>query len=641
MSDRRLRVFLLVFQSLGLFALLNFYIGLRIRPELFYHQQPQVFLFDSRFFHDLVGRPGGVVDYLAALLSPLLVWDWLGALVLAILVTLICLATRGLIVAVAEDGGEFFYLVPAVLILMMLGQYSHPVGRCVGLGIALLGANVYFRLGGFHVVIRSAAFLVASVAIHYSAAGMYLIFACLCGVYELGVKRRYGVGALFMVCAVLIPLAATAWPFHLILGDAFRGLLFPREQHWQAIPTSTTKNTLIWTASLAYPLVVVIAFARLRKPSAESVRDEETSSGRMTTSTGARALSRLKKRPRLVVPLVFLLLLLLADLTGFDESKRCLLEVEANSEQQRWDQVLAWAEKLPLTDTRARDPRILYCINRALYFKGTLLDRMFAYPQTLDTPSLALVYEDTAATAQLTPRQCSEIFFDLGRINESEHMAYEALEVCGNRPDILKRLAWIYVIREQPEAARRFLSMLECSLLHGDWARRVRAELDADPSLSGIPVIVWRRELMIRRDSLNDADDLERLLGGLLERNPRNRMAIEYLTAHYLLTRQLDKLAAVRHQLDARDDHRFPRHVEEALVCYMATAEQSNLDLGERAIRPERWREFERFLRIERQTRGDASVAFAALYPDFGSSYFFSYVFGHNIPSLGISRPPK
>ena len=34
--------------------------------------------------------------------------------------------------------------------------------------------------------------------------------------------------------------------------------------------------------------------------------------------------------------------------------------------------------------------------------------------------------------AQTTPLECSDVLFDLGRINESEHMAYEALETYGD-----------------------------------------------------------------------------------------------------------------------------------------------------------------------------------------------------------------
>ena len=241
--------------------------------------------------------------------------------------------------------------------------------------------------------------------------------------------------------------------------------------------------------------------------------------------------------------------------------------------------------------------------------------------------------------AKFTPRQCSDILFDLGRINESEHMAYEALEIFGDRPRILKRLVYINVLKGEPEAARRFLALLQRSLLHGRWARRLRQQLDADPMLSGVPVVASRRELMVTRDSVGDVAGLETMLEGLLERNRRNRMAFEYLMAHYLLTRQLDKLVANLHRLDDFDYPRLPRHCEEALVIYLATTGSQDLDLGPRKISSETWRRFGEFVRTEQRFREDPSAAFAALYPDFGDSYFFCYVFGHNNLPIGQSRP--
>ena len=71
----------------------------------------------------------------------MLAWDWLGATVVTVLVAIVCWATRGLVTAVSGSGGEIAYLVPAVLVLMVMGQYVHPVPLCVGLGLALVGAN--------------------------------------------------------------------------------------------------------------------------------------------------------------------------------------------------------------------------------------------------------------------------------------------------------------------------------------------------------------------------------------------------------------------------------------------------------------------------------------------------------------------
>ncbi|HUT88191.1 MAG TPA: DUF6057 family protein, partial [Thermoguttaceae bacterium] len=87
------------------------------------------------------------------------------------------------------------------------------------------------------------------------------------------------------------------------------------------------------------------------------------------------------------------------------------------------------------------------------------------------------------------------------------------------------------------------------------------------------------------------------------------------------------------------DVARLPRHCEEALVIYLATTRSQGPDLGGRRISPETWRRFDEFVRTERRFREDVSAAFAALYPDFGDSYFFYYVFGQNSPPMEQSGP--
>lgn len=635
MLSRRLRILLLLAQTIGLFALFYYYLLLRIRPELFYQQKPHVFLFDSHFFREMVSQPGGVVDYLDAFLSPLLVSDSLGALVVAVLVMLICWATRGLLVAVGGRGGQIVYLLPAVGIVMLVGQTIHPVWLCVGLSLVLLAANLYVRLGECRVGIRVVAFTIGSLLVYFAAAGLSLVFACICGCYEWRARRERWVGLAYVLCAAAVPYAVSWWPFDLILPDAYRGLMLPQGQHWLAIPSFIALAAAIYLGAVVLPVLVVLVFTWRRKPSADvPVSPEESGGEAGATADGSGGV---RWWVHLAVPVTMLVLFVLADLVAYDSAKRCLLEIETNSEQQQWDTVLTWAEELPFPDARAYDPRILYCINRALYFEGRLLDRMFEYPQVLFTPSLALVDADIDTTSRLTPRQCSEILFDLGRVNESEQMSYEALEQCGNRPEILKRLVSIQLIKGKPEAARRFLLLLERSLLHRGWAREMLGQLENEPQAVDASLASFR-ESAVQRDSLGDAANLQKMLEGLLERDPRNRMALEYLAAHYLLTRQVDRLAPHREEFGRPDQPGLPRYVEEALAYYGATAGAEELNRISGSIRPETWQRFADFVETEQKARGDKQVAFEALCPDFHDSYFFCFVFGHNISSLGVMR---
>ena len=625
-------------QSAGLLLVLWFYVCYRIRPELLYYLRPHVFLLDRSFFLETVGRPGGLVDYVSAFLSPWFAWDWLGAAIVVALVALLCAATRSLIAAVGQRGGEIAYWLPAVFLVMLLGQYCHPVPLCVGLALVLLGANIYARLGGLPVPIRMAMFVAALPVFFFLTAGMCVVFACLCASYEGFVQRRRLLAALYVLSGLALPLIAGWWPLYLIHAETLRGLYLLEGQHWLAIPSSPPLAMAVyWLVILALVSAVALGGWR-RKPAPSQTPDQDDSGDSSDTEPEGNASAGPSWKTRVAVSVAALALLGLADMSAFDSTKRSLLEVESHSLQQRWDEVLAWSKRLPDSDKRSYDPRIVYCVNRALYFKGILLEQMFAYPQVFFMPSLTLIHADIDTTSRLTPRQCSEIFFDLGRINESEQMAYEALELCGRRPETLKRLAYIYVIKGEPEIARHFLGLLERSLLHRRWAQDLLNQLDADPTLSDDPVVASRRELVVREDSVGDARDVELLLEGLLESNPRNRMALEYLMAHYLLTRQVDRIASNRSRFDAMDYPEFPRYVEQALACYVATAGLEELDLGSRSFHAETWQRFSKFVELHQQAHGNTEVAFTSLFPEFHDSYFFAFAFSHNIESLKAVR---
>ena len=266
----------------GLLAVFYFYVLLRIRPELFYHQNPVVFLFDSDFFAGFLDRPGGLVEYASAFLSPLFAYGWLGALVVTLLATLICLATRQFIAAVAGAGGRVVFLIPAVLILMVLGQYSHPVRLCVGLLVALVFAErVRPDRHGHGDAVRLTAFLIASALAYYVAAGLYVVFACLCAVFELGVKRHLLLGGVVFVVCRLCPDRGGCVA---VRSEHQRGLsrtnaLPARERHWLATPSSVRIAMTIRAGLLLFFPVAAMALVWRRRRSGSPVVDPEGQTG--------------------------------------------------------------------------------------------------------------------------------------------------------------------------------------------------------------------------------------------------------------------------------------------------------------------------------------------------------------------------
>ena len=321
-------------QAVGLSCVFYLYVLLRVRPELFYQQKPDVFLFDSAFLAAFVNRPGGLVEYASAFLSPLFAFGWLGALVVTVLTALICLATRRFVAAISGTGGSVVCLIPAILILMVLGQYNHPFSLCVGLCVVLGLAGAYVRIGPGTAAVRLTAFVIASALAYYAAAGLYVVFAVLCGIFEWRIHRCRSLAACCALSAVVVPLAAGVWLCDLSVQEAYRGLLLPTARYWLAMPSS----------AFAQPGDPGRAAAVLsgRSPGGgmapASRRSQVVLGTRTPPATDGR--TRLRPRPamsglRLAVPSAALIVFgVAADVLLFDVSTKCSLLVAYSAERR-------------------------------------------------------------------------------------------------------------------------------------------------------------------------------------------------------------------------------------------------------------------------------------------------------------------
>jgi len=613
MSDRSRPWQALVFGAyvIGLFVAFYLYVRLRIQPELFRHQFPEVFLPDARFFVEggFATRPGGLLEYACAFLAVLFTYGWVGTLVVTGLIAMVCLAFRHVLAVVSGTGGQVLFLVPAVLLLAVMGQYVPPVPMTLGVLVVLLCVTGALWVRGWGAVVRGTVFVILSAVVYVALGGaLYVQFALLCGLAEFLKSRHVPLAAFCLLCAVAVPGLAGAWLFDLNIANAY-GRLTPghiRIQHSMIVwvPPTFWKVLVMQTGFLLwFPMAMVGVAWRGRAA---------TDGGRAQPVSGVRAVGQALALGAVAVGAAGL---------SFDRTTNRLYRIASATADRRWDDLIDNARHLP---AEAYAMVTVNGVNRALYFQGRLLDDMFRFPQTAGQANL-VYYVDTFMAA--APMRRSDVLFDLGRINEAHHMAYEALENYGDVPRILRRLVRTHVLKGEPAAARVVLALLQRSLLDSGWARRYRQQLDADPVTAGDPEVASRRGLMMVRDIAVELT-VETLLQQLLHRNPRNRMAFEYLMAHYLLERQVDKLVANVHRF--RDFHivPLPRHCQEAIAIHMAAGKAAVPEAVQRAVCANTRRRYAEFLEVKRLYADNSRMANAALHRHYSDSYFLFYEFG-------------
>jgi uncharacterized protein DUF6057 len=602
--------------ALGLFVLLGLYVQFCVRPEFLYHAHPVVFLTDWRFFLDqgFGSRPGGSIEYVSAFICALFALGWPGSVAVVLLTASICAATRRVIACAGRPGGRVLFLAPVVFMALLLGQYVYPVTVGLGLLAALLAVIVYVRLSGRAVWVRALSFVVLSLVVYGLAGGSsYVVFGLLCAIFELANQREVRLGVLCLVCAALAPGMAGAWLCDPGLWDSYAKHL---AGHARIEPSADEwSRRVFWNGVkmhaamlLFYPVLGLVVMRPMRAP----------------------------PRP---ASLVLAILAWAALLVGggtvfkyFDTRINRLRHLNCASRDRRWPEVLAHAEQLSPDDYITT---IMSQVNRALYHEGKLLDEMFSWPQAADVGSL--LFDEVTYPTEI-PAERGDVLFDLGRVNEAERMAYEALQVVGEAPYVLKRLVRVCVIKQQPEAARVLLSRLSRSLLSRQWAICYRRNLDADPATANDPVVASRRELMVARGQPS-LTDIEGVFLELLARNKRNRMAVEYLMAHYLLTRQLDKLAAQIGRLKDVGYEHLPRHCEEALVLHRGLAKSKKTDLAGYTLSLDTRRRARRFFEALRSYR-NPDEANTGLRAAHGETYWYFYTCGvttgHQFHGYGV-----
>ncbi len=623
----------------GFFVLFFLYVWLWVDPSLLYHGvgmlmgdelltglQFPFFSWSARFFMGFLASPGGPIEYLSALLSQCYYYPWAGALILTAVAALLGLATNIFMMALAGARVPLLPFIPALFALVLYNHYLHELAIFVGLLVAMLAVCLYVGTAHHSRALRFTAFLALSAPLYYLAGGAYLLYAALCGVYELRSKQGRLLGLCYLLFGGLIPYAFGTYVFHLNLVDTYARLLPLR-------PITEVGDPIVILGLYLFLLLAALVGALWRRMPWARFRN-------------------LKARPGVELA-ILLIVAALAVRLSFDSTNRTLLRINRFARQEMWPQVLDEARGLRCQQVQYAVA--LHAVNRALYETGRLPYEMFSYPQ--DRLGFMLGWGRRSKRVDRTIRrveplevarietldsfakenlyslrpylffQLRDLTLQLGLVNKAEHEAHEALELLGDYPLILKRLALINIAKGQAEAAKVFLRELSSYPFYGGWGKDALRRLKADPLWSTDSQIEHIRSVMAVKDFPQD-QSLPNGLDALLRRNKRNRMAFEYKMAFYLLSWQLEKSVRELDHLNDFDYPNIPRHYQEAIVLYEAISRRE-VDLHGRQIDPQTIQTYQEFMRVFALffNAGDREGAEEILGQHYGDTYFFYYFF--------------
>ena len=598
------------------------YAWLVIDPHLIHHSlgilsyyYPFSFHTGETFLWEHLVRPGGLVEYAVRLLSQAFEFGWCGALVLAAVAWHTCWSTDAVSRFVGRPRGHVLRYVPTVLLLAVYGSYSHPLGAVLSLSVGLTSFAAYARWAPRKTLPRIATLVLVSASLYHFAGSGSLVFPAMVAIYELLVSRRPIISVVGLCSGAILPwLAATL--FCLDIDWAYGGFFLSDPG---LLPGK-------WPFALALYLFFPVTLAGIALVQAILAKRASRVSKRRRDKAGAGNRKRLSLPQSIMATrcLQAALVLLGAGATAWfslDTLTRTVLEIDDHSQHERWAEALAAADRFPAD---FYDVRCNRNVMLALYHTGRMGDEMFRYPQR---PGVDLFRTPDDVRDLGTYFQEGRLFLDMGHVNQAEKCFCEALETCGDMPAILEHLALVNVVKGRPETARIFLNALARHPLQRHAAREMLGRLEADPEMDDDPRVSRIRGSMAERDFVDLNTGVEEFLLALLERNPRNRMALELLMAHYLIIGRPDGVVAAFPQLEDLAYTRMPRHYQEAAAIQSRSTgvrrAVSGCELDGAVLA--RAGQFASIVALARNRQRAMQTALDA---GFGDTYFFYLTFG-------------
>lgn len=580
------------------------HLWLRVQPVLRYQAGVPAFFVDVPFYAKFTGLAGGLLQYTATAMAQLNFYNALGTAAFMAVWAGMLLCAHFIFRRVGTHGATAGALVFLALLAAMPGRYQGDVEAAVlGILVGLAAAGAWLAMPPRFDAPRILALGLGAVGLLYVAGGLpTLLFTLTVAMVELAGRRRTG----FALACALPALVVPCWAW---LRPGYEPLDVTR--HWG--------GGLTWALfAAAYAFVPVWLGLQAGFKVIQARRG--LGCGEATES----------RRTWLVSALVFVGGCGLVGAT-LDTSQRAIVELDRLTARHEWGPALTVAGRLRRWPASAR-----LNLTRALYHAGRLPEDLFSYPQARGSDLLP-GYD---AGLEMS-RALSQTLYELGEVNLAEHMAHEALEMEGARPDTLRLLARLNVLKERPGAARVFLNRLRLAPFHRTEAERALQALAVDPRGAN------DRELSLIRTRLPTTDLAtgrlltETLLQQLLAANRTNGMAYAYLLAHRLLNAELEPLVQDLAPLAAFGYTALPRPCEEAVLLHLHPSGQTKAEWHGFAIRPAVVERYRHFAEASQRYRENPEAGRVALAPEFGDTFWYYVVFGRSArTTVFASRTP-
>jgi hypothetical protein len=577
-----------VYSSAILFIAVFLYFAFLNPYHLFYLEQTQLFRFKWDYFAEFIVRPGGFSEYCGAHLTQFFLFPFIGPVVVTFISLIIYIATIKIFKRF-NVYGIIWSFIPVLMIVALHNDYLYKLGYSIGLMISLIyiAACLPVKNGKIRYAVQIGGFLIL-----YPLTGLFSFLApavfILNEVFFSKNKYRFYIISGHFLMIALIPYLF--WRYIYIL---------PLPEAWLSHAPVTETSKFVMDLMLGfYPLFLIVArllSVKLNKP-------------QITFSWGWK---------NIVAGII-----IVTTLSGFMKKYTYDLKTELILKIDNYIQKSDWVHALEQC-TLYPEPNkvIVYFTNLALLKTGHLGDQLFKYNHV---GPLGLSLQWT--TNNLATFFGCEIYYQLDYNNEAYRWAFEAMEVNGQCPRLLKRLVMTSLINGDTRVAEKYLKQLQQSYFYRGWANHYLEMVNNPELLKQDKEISEKRKLLIQNDFFSGTSNSALALDKLLENHPNNKNAFEYYMAELLLRRDLVPFVEATKRLKSFGYKEIPVAYEEAILWYIGYSKQNIIPEGY-GIRKSTLQRFKDYNYSYRNNTAYPNLAAKSMEKEFGNTFWYYFHF--------------
>ena len=207
-----------------------------------------------------------------------------------------------------------------------------------------------------------------------------------------------------------------------------------------------------------------------------------------------------------------------------------VIGLDVETARENWDKVL----ELSKVDLYMEEAS--YCYNLAHAMKGNLGETLLNHSQN---HHVTLLFPVSSERAVFSNTLAGEAWFQLGDMTVAEQSAITSLQASPKHTGVrfLVRLARVNLISGEEAAARKYLDILSKTLFYGKWARSM---MPGHQDETVRAQLAEAHAKLIREDFVHHSAFPRPILKALLEADPGNHAAREYLLCFDLMGYNLD-----------------------------------------------------------------------------------------------------